>query len=144
MTCLLQIFIRKDGYVEDADEESEQLLAPLDSPVHSYTIPELASVAQVLAPNAVAAEMQSASLHAVQDADALSKLQQHDTAHALQDADTRSTLQQHEAEQSSEDDENSDPNQRHAEHSLKQQDLELQPLAKRGLKSDQHKVCLFC
>ncbi|KAA6425611.1 MAG: hypothetical protein FRX49_04508 [Trebouxia sp. A1-2] len=48
---ILQVILRKDGYVNnDAEvaEEAEQLLAPLDSPVHSHTIPELAIVSQVL------------------------------------------------------------------------------------------------
>ncbi|DBB14556.1 TPA: hypothetical protein ACH3X3_004830 [Trebouxia sp. C0006] len=113
---LLQVILKKDGYVNndaEAAEEAEQLLAPLDSPTHRHTIPELAIASQLLAPNSIDAEMQSVSLHSP-----------HHTA-----ATTPS--QHHSGAQTGGMDENSDPNQAAALHSHSSQHLELQPLGKK-------------
>lgn len=86
---------------------------PLDSPTHSHTIPELAIVSQMLAPNSIDAEMQSISLHSP-----------HHTA-------ATTSSQHHPGAQVGGMDENSDPNQAAALRSHSSQHLELQPLGKK-------------
>ena len=122
----MQVILKKDGYVNndpDDSEDFEQLLAPVDSPVHSNTIPELASMSQVLAPNSIDAEMHSISLH---------------SPHSLKVDHSSSHPHNPEA---GDKDENSDPNQASAVRSHSGQHVELQPISqtKRGL-SDQHQV----
>lgn len=121
---VLQVIIKKDGYAVQPDtghaEESEELLAPLDEPVSSNTIPELASMAQVLAPNSIDAEMQSISLHS-----------------------PHSAAVQHEWHEHSSTDENSDPNQTaisfaNVTHGVP--NLEMQPLQKKKSNSTEHQV----
>ena len=117
------MFIKKDGYVNqpDADhaDESEELLAPLDEPIPSNTIPELSSMSQVLAPNSIDAEMHSSSLY---------------TPHTAAQADMNTHCKT---------DENCDPNQSAAQHhSSKQRNtaqLEMQPVVKKnsGLHNEQ-------
>ena len=109
----MQAILKKDGYVNnDAEdvEDSEQLLAPLESPVHSHTIPELASMSQVLAPNSIDAELQSVSLH---------------SPHS-RETQRPSSLHQH--AEPCEMNENFDPNRLTASHNHSRQQLELQPL----------------
>ena len=109
--CLLQIILKKDGYANQPDaghaEESEELLAPMDEPLSSNTIPELASMSQVLAPNSIHAEMQSISLHSPR------------SPAADQDWGVHSAV-----------DENSDPNQAAHHSRLHGSSLEMQPLQK--------------
>lgn len=126
----MQAILRRDGYVnndtEDA-EETEELLAPLDSPLHSHTIPELASMSQVLAPNSIDAELHSVSLHSPHSRDAtrLSALRPGIGA--------------------CDDHENSDPNQMSAMRSHDSQHLELQPLGKKKQSgvSSQHEASML-
>lgn len=120
---VLQVILKKDGYAVQPDarhaEESEELLAPLDEPVSSNTIPELASMAQVLAPNSIAAEMQSISLHS-----------------------THSAAVQREWHKHSNTDENSDPNQTansFASMTHGGPNLEMQPLKEKS-NSIEHQV----
>lgn len=116
--CCLQVILKKDGYVNndaEAAEEAEQLLKPLDSPTHSHTIPELAIVSQVLAPNSIDAAMQFISLRSPHNIAATASSQAHPEAHV------------------GDEDENSDPNQAAALHSHSSQHLELQPLSKKNI-----------
>lgn len=122
--CVLQVILKKDGYAVQPDaghaEESEELLAPLDEPVSSHTLPELASMAQVLAPNSIDAEMQSISLHSPHTA-----------------------AGQHEWHKHSNTDENSDPNQtanNFASMTHGGPNLEMQPLQKEKSNSIEHQV----
>ena len=109
---LLQIILKKDGYAKQPDawhaEESQELLAPMDEPVPSNTIPELASMSQVLAPNSINAEMQSISLHSPHSPAADKNRGKHSNA-----------------------DENSDPNQTALSSGLDGPSLEMQPIQKK-------------
>ena len=65
----MQVLLKHDGYVglqsqELSDsQEAEQLLGSMDSPARvSNTIPELASVSQITAPNTIAAELSAVPL----------------------------------------------------------------------------------
>ncbi|KAL3137427.1 hypothetical protein ABBQ32_006948 [Trebouxia sp. C0010 RCD-2024] len=118
---ILQIIIKKDGYANQPEtkraDESEELLAPLDEPVPSNTIPELSSMSQVLAPNSIDAEMQSVSLHTPQSPAAGDDGPKH-----------------------AEEDENSDPNQA-ASTRRNASDVELQPLQKKNSASLEDTSC---
>ena len=123
--CLLQIILKKDGYANQPDarraEESEELLAPMDEPLSSNTIPELASMSQVLAPNSIHAEMQSISLHSPR------------SPAADQDWGVHSAV-----------DENSDPNQAAHHSRLHGSSLEMQPLQKKKSAPSEHQVQSSC
>lgn len=122
---LLQIIIKKDGYANQPDaghaEESEELLAPTDEPVSSNTIPELASMSQVLAPNSVNAEMQSIPLHSP-----------HSPA-----ADNSWGLPRYVNE-------NSNPNQTAHSSGLAGSSLEMKPLQNKKSGSSEHQVPSLC
>lgn len=69
----MQTLLKRDGYIglqsQEASntQEAEQLLGGINSPARvSNTIPELASVSQIAAPNSIAAELSKVPLFAPQ------------------------------------------------------------------------------
>lgn len=129
----MQILLKRDGYVglqtqeTTEDEESEQLLSTIDSPARvSNTIPELANISQITAPNNIDAE-----LHAVPLFTQSQKVSSHDVA----------AFAQHESSSDAHsDNENADPNQ------LTQPaaQLELQPVGKLQSPSADQEVHTAC
>lgn len=117
----MQTILKRDGYANQPDaghaEESEELLTPVDEPVSSNTIPELASMSQVLAPNSIDAEMHSISLHSPHSPAANMACGKHSNV-----------------------DENSDPNQ----VGLDISSLEMQPLQKKKGASTKYQVQSSC
>ena len=138
-SIVVQILLKRDGYVglqsQEAsnDQESEQLLPTIDSPARvSNTIPELASVSQIIAPNSIDAE-----LHAVPMFDHAQQQSQQDNYGATAGA-------KHQHASSSDgysDGENADPNQAHGQTTAQ---VELQPLGKQKTPFGHHEVPLFC
>ena len=117
MLCV-QTLLKRDGYIglqsqEASDtQEAEQLLGGIDSPARvSNTIPELASVSQITAPNSIAAELSTVPLY---------DQQQPSTE---QGATVQSSPESSSHEHS--DNENADPNQL-----PRQAQVQLRPLGK--------------
>ena len=133
----VQILLKRDGYVglqsQEAsnDQESEQLLTAIDSPARvSNTIPELASVSQIIAPNSIDAE-----LHAVPLFDHAQQQPQQD--HYRTTADGRN--QHASSSDGYSDGENADPNQAFGQTTAQ---VELQPLSKQKTPFGRHEVPL--
>ena len=136
-SLVVQILLKRDGYVglqsQEAsdDQESEQLLPAIDSPASvSNTIPELASVSQIIAPNSIDAE-----LHAVPLFDHAQQQSQQDSYRATAGAE-----RQHASSSDGySDGENADPNQAHGQTTAQ---VELQPLGKQKTPFGRHEVPL--
>ena len=117
MLCV-QTLLKRDGYIglrsqEASDtQEAEQLLGGIDSPARvSNTIPELASVSQITAPNSIAAELSAVPLFDQQ--------QPSTELGAAVQSSPESSIHEHS------DNENADPNQL-----PRQAQVELQPRGK--------------
>ena len=155
----MQAFLKQDGYVglqsqtDPKAEESEQLLTTLDSPARvSNTIPELASVSQITAPNCIGAALNVASLasQAPKDKDRSNLQQQsstsfqtsHDSQHdpaswphqGVYDMDLGSEVEEQDGN------ENADPN---ASRGLLAAGVELQPVGKPRQPFGDHEVLFF-
>ena len=129
--------LKRDGYVglqsqeANDDQESEQLLSAIDSPARvSNTIPELASVSQIIAPNSIDAE-----LHAVPLFDHAQQQSQQDDYGATAGAERQHAL----SSDGYSDGENADPNQTPGQTTGQ---LELQPLGKQKTPFGHHEVRL--
>lgn len=115
----MQVLLKRDGYVGLQSqaaieaEESEQLLPAIDGSARvSNTIPELANVSQIMAPNSIDAELHAIPLYS----------QMHDTPAKT----SRENVFPEGSSEGNSDNENADPNQTMRQGAQ----LELQPLSK--------------